>query len=151
MTQREHMYTCGGFILIFGKSNNSYVKFKNKIKLKKKKKRTLACFSIFHAFSGCARCLPTVVCLLREGVLPRGGPRGGPSRWFARFCLPVPLIRVDTVHFTGRSVMYAGSWCLQGIDIIPKCEALTTRSILFLWKTRSICISLQLNILKAYL
>lgn len=47
--------------------------------------------------------------------------------------------------------MYAGSWGLQGIDIIPKCEALTTRSILFLWKTRSICISLQLNILKAYL
>ena len=31
----EHMYTCGGFILIFGKTNN--VKFKNKIKLKKKK------------------------------------------------------------------------------------------------------------------
>ena len=26
----EHMYTCGGFILIFGKTN--YVKFKNKIK-----------------------------------------------------------------------------------------------------------------------
>ena len=33
----EHMYTCGGFILIFGKTNNNYVKFKNKIKLKKKK------------------------------------------------------------------------------------------------------------------
>ena len=31
----EHMYTCGGFILIFGKYN--YVKFKNKIKLEKKK------------------------------------------------------------------------------------------------------------------
>ena len=31
----EHMYTCGGFILIFGKTN--IVKFKNKIKLKKKK------------------------------------------------------------------------------------------------------------------
>ena len=30
----EHMYTCGGFIFIFGKYN--YVKFKNKIKLKKK-------------------------------------------------------------------------------------------------------------------
>ena len=29
-----HMYTCGGFILIFGKTN--YVKFKNKKKLKKK-------------------------------------------------------------------------------------------------------------------
>ena len=27
-----HMYTCGGFILIFGKTNNSYVKFKNKKK-----------------------------------------------------------------------------------------------------------------------
>ena len=32
----EHMYTCGGFILIFGKTN-SYVKSKNKIKLKKKR------------------------------------------------------------------------------------------------------------------
>ena len=32
----EHLYTCGGFILIFGKTYN-YVKFKNKIKLKKKK------------------------------------------------------------------------------------------------------------------
>ena len=31
----EHMYTCGGFIFIFGKTN-SYVKFKNKIKFKKK-------------------------------------------------------------------------------------------------------------------
>ena len=30
----EHMYACGGFILIFGKTN--YVNFKNKIKLKKK-------------------------------------------------------------------------------------------------------------------
>ena len=32
----EHMYTCGGFILIFGKTLYSYVKFKNKIKFKKK-------------------------------------------------------------------------------------------------------------------
>ena len=32
----EHMYTCGGFILIFGKTNTVYVKSKNKIKLKKK-------------------------------------------------------------------------------------------------------------------
>lgn len=101
----------------------------------------------FPRFLGVARRLPAVVCLLREGVLPRGGP----SRWFARFCLPAPSIRVDPVHFTGRSAMSAGSWGLQGIDIIPECEALTTRSILFLWKTRSICISLQLNILKAYL
>ena len=31
----EHMYTCGRFILIFGKTN-SYVKFKNKIKIKNK-------------------------------------------------------------------------------------------------------------------
>ena len=31
----EHMYICGGFILIFGKTYN-YVKFKNKIKFKKK-------------------------------------------------------------------------------------------------------------------
>ena len=31
----EHMYTCDGFILIFGKTNYNYVKFKNKIKLKK--------------------------------------------------------------------------------------------------------------------
>ena len=29
----EHMYTCGGFISIFGKTNT--VKFKNKIKFKK--------------------------------------------------------------------------------------------------------------------
>ena len=40
----EHMYTCGGFILIFGKTNfftkNNIVKFKNKIKLKKKEKFT---------------------------------------------------------------------------------------------------------------
>ena len=28
----EHMYTCDGFILIFGKTNTGYVKFKNKIK-----------------------------------------------------------------------------------------------------------------------
>ena len=32
----EHMYTCGGFILIYGKTN--IVKLKNKIKLKQKKK-----------------------------------------------------------------------------------------------------------------
>ena len=32
----EHMYTCGGFILLFGKTNT---KFKNKIKLKKKRNR----------------------------------------------------------------------------------------------------------------
>ena len=31
----EHMYTCGGFVLMFGKTNT--IKFKNKIKLKKKK------------------------------------------------------------------------------------------------------------------
>ena len=31
----EHRYTCGGFISIFGKTN--IVKFKNKIKKKKKK------------------------------------------------------------------------------------------------------------------
>jgi len=34
----EYMYTCGRFISIFGKTN--YVKFKNKIKLKKKKGRS---------------------------------------------------------------------------------------------------------------
>ena len=37
----EHMYTCGRFILISGKTNNNYVKFKNKIKFKKKKKESL--------------------------------------------------------------------------------------------------------------
>ena len=31
---REHMYTCGGFISIFGKNQYNFVKFKNKIKLK---------------------------------------------------------------------------------------------------------------------
>ena len=31
----EHMYTCGGFILIFGKTN-TFVKFKNKIKIQDK-------------------------------------------------------------------------------------------------------------------
>ena len=30
----EHMYTCGGFILIYGKTNT--IKLKNKIKFKKK-------------------------------------------------------------------------------------------------------------------
>ena len=34
-----HRYTCGGFISIFGKTNNNIVKFKNKIKLKKNKKQ----------------------------------------------------------------------------------------------------------------
>ena len=34
----EHRYTCGGFISIFGKTIYNIVKFKNKIKLKKKKK-----------------------------------------------------------------------------------------------------------------
>ena len=33
----EHRYTCGGFISIFGKTIYNIVKFKNKIKLKKKK------------------------------------------------------------------------------------------------------------------
>ena len=33
----EHMYTCEGFILIFGKNNT--VKFKNKIKFKNYKKK----------------------------------------------------------------------------------------------------------------
>ena len=37
----EHRYTCGGFILIFGKTN--IVKFKNKIKIKKKKRDHLTC------------------------------------------------------------------------------------------------------------
>ena len=32
----EHVYTCGGFILIFGKTN--IIKFKNKIKFKKIKR-----------------------------------------------------------------------------------------------------------------
>ena len=31
----EHMYTCGGFILMFGKTNTVF-RFKNKIKLKNK-------------------------------------------------------------------------------------------------------------------
>ena len=35
----EHRYTCGGFISIFGKTN--IVKFKNKIKLKKKRKTNI--------------------------------------------------------------------------------------------------------------
>ena len=41
----EHMYTCGGFILIFGKTNTVMVKFKNKIKLKKinKNKKVSEC------------------------------------------------------------------------------------------------------------
>ena len=34
----EHMYTCGGFISIFGKNQYNIVKFKNKIKSKEKKK-----------------------------------------------------------------------------------------------------------------
>ena len=34
----EHMYACGGFISIYGKTN--IVKFKNKIKLKKKRNTT---------------------------------------------------------------------------------------------------------------
>ena len=42
----EHMYTCGGFILIFGKTNNSYVKFKNKIKLKKKMTTIQTCTKV---------------------------------------------------------------------------------------------------------
>ena len=33
----EHMYTCGGFISIFGKTNT--IKFKNKIKFKKKERK----------------------------------------------------------------------------------------------------------------
>ena len=33
----EHMYTCGGFILIFGKTNTIMKSLKNKIKLKKNK------------------------------------------------------------------------------------------------------------------
>ena len=32
----EHVYTCGGFILMFGKNQYNTVKFKNKIKLKKR-------------------------------------------------------------------------------------------------------------------
>ena len=32
----EHMYTCGRFVLMFGKTKQ-YLRFKNKIKLKKKK------------------------------------------------------------------------------------------------------------------
>ena len=31
----EHVYTCGGFILMFGKNQYNIVKFKNKIKFKK--------------------------------------------------------------------------------------------------------------------
>ena len=34
----EHMYTCGGFISIFGKNQYNIVNFKNKIKFKKIKK-----------------------------------------------------------------------------------------------------------------
>ena len=39
----EHMYTCGGFISIFGKTN--IVKFKNKIKFSKKTKNNIRTFS----------------------------------------------------------------------------------------------------------
>ena len=35
----ETQVYCGGFISIFGKTNNNIVKFKNKIKLKKNKKQ----------------------------------------------------------------------------------------------------------------
>ena len=40
----EHMYTCGGFILIFGKTTQ-FVKFKDKIKLKNNNnnKKLLSC------------------------------------------------------------------------------------------------------------
>ena len=43
------MYTCGGFILIFGKTN-SYVKFKNKIKKKKEYTCMLSRFSHVQLF-----------------------------------------------------------------------------------------------------
>ena len=40
-----HMYTCGGFIMIFGITNTILQNFKNKIKFKKKKNRVIGSFS----------------------------------------------------------------------------------------------------------
>ena len=48
----KHMYTCGGFILMFGETNN-YVKFKNKVKLKKKEKKFFQEIVMLCAFSPC--------------------------------------------------------------------------------------------------
>ena len=35
----EHMYTCGGFISIYGKAQYNIVKLKNKIEFKKKRNK----------------------------------------------------------------------------------------------------------------
>ena len=43
----EHMYTCGGFISIYGKAQYNIVKLKNKIKFKKKEINMLAMFLLF--------------------------------------------------------------------------------------------------------
>ena len=39
----EHMCICGGFILIYGKTQYNIVNLKNKIKFKKKKKKRKLC------------------------------------------------------------------------------------------------------------
>ena len=43
----EHMYTYGGFILIFGKSNTVMLSLKIKLNLKKKQKKTKRKLRIF--------------------------------------------------------------------------------------------------------
>ena len=89
----EHMYTCGGFILIFGKSNNSYVKFKNKIKFKKKKKiNSGMLFHLSRVFWMCS--VPS------HGRLPP--QRRRPSPWwppwwsFSLVCTLLPACTIDT-------------------------------------------------------
>ena len=47
----EHMYTCGGFILIFGKTNTIMQSLKNKIKLKKLLMVHMTYFVVVHPLS----------------------------------------------------------------------------------------------------
>jgi len=47
----EHVYTCGGFMLIYGKNQYNIVKLKNKIKFKKNQMGISFLFSFAFSFS----------------------------------------------------------------------------------------------------
>ena len=73
----EHMYTCGGFVLMFGITNTVF-RFKNKIKLKKKLKKvtapsgSLSCLAFDMRLQGSSYYSNNVIlwgCLFHHGSL----------------------------------------------------------------------------------
>ena len=77
----EHMYTCGGFMSLYGKNHHNIVKL-NKIKLKRKIKR-------LSRLLYCLRILPMQKVQETAGLIPGSGrsPGGGKGNPFYYSCL----------------------------------------------------------------